>query len=88
MMIKDLNTFWGKYTDKITERLGWLGAGLVILGYYLNANHHLSCWPIWIIGNMLVAGYSVYKKAYSTALMSVIITIMNIYGWLSWTHGG
>ena len=80
-----MNEWWKEYNDKIMERLGWVGAFLVVLGYYLNANHHLSSWIIWIIGNLCVAGYSAHKKAYSTAAMSVIIAIMNVYGYLSWS---
>ena len=73
------------YANKVLEKIGWLGAGLVLLGYYLNANQHISCWLVWIIGNLCVAGYSAHKKAYSTAAMSVIIAIMNVYGYLSWS---
>ena len=76
-----------KYYKKILERLGWIGALLVILGYYLNAQHHISCWAVWTVGNALVGLYSIHKKAYPTAMMSLIILIMNIYGWLSWSHG-
>ena len=64
--------------------IGWLGALLVILGYYLNANAIISSWLVWMVGNALVGIYSIYKKAYSTALMSFIIMIMNIYGYVSW----
>ena len=73
------------YANKVLEKIGWLGAGLVLLGSYLNANQHISCWLVWIIGNLCVAGYSAHKKAYSTAAMSVIIAIMNVYGYLSWS---
>ena len=73
------------YEERIIERVGWLGAFFVIGGYYLNANGYLSSWIIWIIGNLCVAGYSAHKKAYSTAAMSVIIAIMNVYGYLSWS---
>lgn len=66
------------------EVIGWLGAGLVIFGYYLNAHQHISSWLIWIVGNVCVAGYSIHKKAWSTAVMSLIITVMNIYGYLTW----
>jgi nicotinamide riboside transporter PnuC len=66
------------------EVIGWLGAGLVIFGYYLNAHQYLSCWLVWIAGNLCVTGYSTYKKAWPTAAMSVIITIMNIYGYVNW----
>ena len=74
------------YYDKIMERIGWVGALLVIFGYYLNANQYLSSWIIWIIGNLCVAGYSAHKKAYSTLVMSLIISIMNIYGYISWNN--
>ncbi len=78
-------TKWEEYAEKITERIGWLGAALVIFGYYLNANGHISSWLVWVIGNLCVAGYSWHKKAYSTALMSIVIAVMNIYGYLKWS---
>lgn len=64
--------------------IGWMGATLVIFGYYLNANEFLSSWIVWLLGNALVGIYSIYKKAYSTALMSFILMWMNIYGYLRW----
>ena len=67
------------------EYLGWVGAGIVLLGYYLNAHQYLSSWVVWIIGNLCVAGYSAHKKAWSTLTMSVIIAIMNIYGFYKWS---
>jgi len=78
----------GKYGNKVVERIGWVGAVLVIGGYYLNANYYLSSWLVWAVGNLCVAGYSVHKKAYPTLVMSVIIAIMNIYGYFKWAcHG-
>jgi len=62
------------------EIIGWSGAGLVIFGYYLNANQHLSCWLVWVIGNVCVAGYAASRQAYSTALMSFVIAVMSVYG--------
>ena len=64
--------------------IGWLGAVLVIIGYYLNANEYITSWIVWMIGNAMVAVYSIYKKAYSTAAMSFIIMLMNIYGYIRW----
>jgi len=66
------------------EIVGWCGAGLVLFGYYLNAHQHLSCWLTWVIGNACVAGYSAHKKAYPTMMMSIIVAIMNIYGYYTW----
>ena len=72
------------YEAKVIERIGWVGAILVVFGYYLNANQHLSSWLVWFIGNLCVAGYSTYKKAWPTVTMSIIIAVMNIYGYFSW----
>ena len=75
------------YEARIIERIGWLGAFLVVWGYYLNANQCLSSWLVWIVGNLCVAGYSAYKKAWPTLAMSIIITIMNVYGFIQWSNG-
>tara|TARA_B100000029_G_C17110710_1_gene791393 strand:- start:271 stop:495 length:225 start_codon:yes stop_codon:yes gene_type:complete len=64
--------------------LGCLGSFLVLLGYYFNANEASVCWLIWIIGNSLVALYSIRKEAYSVAVMSFCIVAMNIYGYFKW----
>ena len=64
--------------------IGWLGAGMVIFGYYLNANEYIASWLVWMVGNTMVGIYSLYKKAYSTAAMSFMITMMNIYGYIRW----
>ena len=78
-----MNDYLEKY-NAIIERIGWIGASLVMFGYYLNANHYLSCWIVWAIGNLCVAGYSAHKKAYPTAVMSMVLTLLNIYGYFSW----
>jgi len=64
--------------------LGCLGSSLVLLGYYFNANEASICWLIWIAGNSLVGLYSIRKKAYSVAAMSLCIVAMNIYGYFKW----
>ena len=79
-----MSEYFKKHEKKIWERLGWLGAGLVVFGYYLNANLCLSSWLVWVVGNSLVAGYSLYKKAYPTAVMSLVIALINIYGYWKW----
>jgi len=78
------NTLDKEVNNEKWKWYGWVGAFLVILGYYLNAHMYASSWLVWIAGNALVAVYSWHKKAYPTAVMSVIILIMNIYGWMAW----
>ena len=67
-----------------SDFLGWFGSLLVIFGYFLNANMHSSSWLGWIVGNGFVAVYCFNKKAYPTFFMSLIIMIMNIYGYYNW----
>jgi len=67
------------------EILGGIGAFFVVAGYYLNANHCVSGWIAWIIGNFCVGLYCFFKKAYSTSVMSFVILLMNLYGYLKWT---
>ena len=73
-----------KFSNKIWKYIGWGGALLVIFGYYLNANELASSWVVWFTGNLFVGLYSIHKKAYSTAAMSFIIMVMNIYGFIRW----
>ena len=64
--------------------LGWIGALTVLFGYYLNAKKVMSSWLIWLLGNALVAVYSFHLSAYPTAFMSIVIMVMNIYGYFQW----
>ena len=72
------------YNLNLWKMIGWVGAFLVVLGYYFNANGLTISWLIWILGNTMVGLYSLTVKAYSTAVMSFIITLMNVYGYFSW----
>jgi len=64
--------------------LGWLGALLVLFGYFLNANGSIESWLVWVVGNLFIGKYCLDKKAYPTAIMSFILVIINIYGYFRW----
>ena len=66
--------------------LGWLGAVLILLGYYINANEFRESWLVWILGNTMIGFYCLNKKAYPTAVMSFILVFLNIYGYISWSR--
>lgn len=66
------------------EIAGWIGAAMILFGYYLNANMYTSSWLVWTLGNAIVGVYCLNKKAYPTAVMSFILVIMNIYGYFKW----
>lgn len=65
--------------------MGWVGAILVLYGYYLNANMDPSSWLTWIVGNSLIGYYCLNKEAYPTAAMSFVLVFMNVYGYMTWT---
>ena len=64
--------------------LGWLGATIVLLGYYLNANHCAESWLVWVVGNSCVGYYCLEKKAYAASAMSFALIILNVYGYVKW----
>ena len=70
----------------IINLFGWVGAMMVLVGYYLNAHQYISSWIVWIVGNGMVGAYSMYKTAYPTAVMSFTIMIANIYGYITWNE--
>ena len=65
--------------------LGWFGSFLILFGYYLNAEMNPDSWLVWIIGNTCIGIYCLGKEAYPMAVMSFILVILNIYGYVSWT---
>jgi hypothetical protein len=72
--------------NSIINLFGWVGATMVLIGYYLNANQEISSWIVWIIGNGMVGAYSIHKNALPTAAMSFMIMIINIYGYSTWNN--
>jgi len=64
--------------------LGWIGTGLVLFGYYLNANKYVSSWVSWFIGNTLILIYSFYINAFPTVILNIFLLCMNVYGYIKW----
>ena len=67
-----------------THILGWVGAVLVLIGYFLNANMNPISWLVWILGNTVIGVYCLNKQAYPTAVMSFALVIINVYGYIRW----
>ena len=85
MKIKYLLFFYNLKENFFKNALGWIGASLVLAGYVLNAQKMPISWLIWVVGNAMVGVYCLQKKTYPTAVMSFVLMILNIYGYLSWT---
>ena len=64
--------------------IGWIGVITVIVGYYLNAHKNIYSWFLWGIGNVLIGIYSYFIEAWSTLFLSLLLIIINFYGWRNW----
>ena len=67
------------------EFIGWGSMVLIVIGYYLNANQMVSCFPVWFLGNIMMGTYCCMKRTYPPAILSFGIALLNIYGYISWT---
>jgi len=68
----------------IVDIIGWLGFFLILLGYYFNAKKKLYCFYIWSLGNIVYIFYGFIINAFPIMAMSVVVLIMNIYGYFNW----
>mgnify|MGYP003127368783 CR=1 FL=1 len=66
------------------EIIGWVGTFFIPLGYYLNANKHITSWYIWFVGNLLLMIYSIHMHVYPQVALAIILMGLNIYGYISW----
>ncbi len=75
------------FREKFIENiLGWVGVILVLSGYILNAQKMPSCWLLWIAGNSMVSAYCIKQKTYPTAVMSMLLVVLNVYGYSKWMN--
>lgn len=67
--------------------LGWLqwSAFALNLGYVvLAARNNIWCWPVGLIGVILLFFIYVDARLFSDATLQVFYMIMSVYGWLQW----
>lgn len=69
------------------EVLGWIATAILLIGYYLNAKQKLSSWMFWFIGNAVMLAYAMIIGSHSVAFLSVVLMVMNVYGYISWKKG-
>ena len=66
------------------EILGWIATGLILFGYYLNANKKQISWVTWFVGNILMMVYSIEIDAWPQVGLAIVLMVMNAYGYLNW----
>ena len=72
--------------ETIMSTLGWIGTGLVLVGYYLNANKYVSSWLTWFTGNTCILIYSCYLEAWPMVALNAFLLCMNVYGYRKWKY--
>lgn len=66
------------------EILGWIGFGLISLGYYLNSQKNILCFFSWALGNIIFIIYSYQIESNPMLFMSLFTLSINIYGYIKW----
>lgn len=61
-----------------------IGVSLCILGAVFNARKSMWCWPIWMLGNDAWLAYWYPREEYSSVILFLIFTGLNLYGYFSW----
>ena len=66
------------------EILGWIATAILLIGYYLNAKKYISSFIIWFTGNALMGIYAYVIESFSVVALSIVLMILNLYGYNSW----
>ncbi len=66
------------------EWLGWIATITLLVGYVLNAKQCIMSWIVWLHGNALMFIYALLIHSYSVAFLSIVLMVLNIYGYNKW----
>lgn len=59
---------------------------LSLTATYWSARKIIENWPLWIITNTIYVGVYLYRGLELTALLSVIMIVLSVYGWVKWRN--
>ena len=71
-------------TSVVFDIIGWLGTASILLGDYMNARKLDTSWIVWFLGNLFMLIYSIKINASPQVLLSVVLMVLNVYGYLNW----
>ena len=66
------------------EFLGWIATALLLVGYYTNAHQKQYSWLIWFVGNGIMSVYAHLIGSMSILTLSIVLMIINLYGYNKW----
>jgi nicotinamide mononucleotide transporter len=72
------------YTDGTIPLWDSLAAALSLTATYLSARKYIINWPLWIFTNTMYVAIYLYKDLQLTAILSVLMAALAVYGWWQW----
>lgn len=69
----------------IAEIIGWLGNIAFLAGAVATAKKHKSLFIGQFFGNFWYTIQALILVNYSLLILSIILIIINIYGWINWS---
>lgn len=57
---------------------------LSLTATYLSTKKIIENWPLWIVTNLLYVSIYLFRGLEITALLSIIMIVLSIYGWIKW----
>lgn len=68
----------------LIDIIGWVGTILMFTGSIINIYKHIWCWPLWIIGGVLIIIQSISIGSYNIIALQLLYMPLNILGWMHW----
>lgn len=72
------------FTDSTIPLWDSLAAALSLAATYLSARKYIVNWPLWIFTNSMYVAIYLYKDLQLTAILSVIMALLAVWGWVEW----
>jgi len=72
------------YTDGTIPLWDSLAAALSLTATYLSARKYIINWPLWIFTNAMYIAIYLYKDLQLTAILSILMAALAVYGWWQW----
>lgn len=66
------------------KTISWIASSLSLTGVFLNAFKLISCWPVWIVGNLFWIYWSFKKHEWAQLILWIVFELANIFGWYQW----
>ena len=66
------------------EIIGWTGTILVLFGAFMNAQHRMSCWFFYQVGNIMLLLQAADAGLINLVAVYLFFVCLNIYGYIQW----